>query len=168
MSTLLEIRRSDLARHQVATSCSAMFRLPSHSQLQAASHCSANAYKSLTTQGAKKKAQSPIESRSMPARNLRRIHAGNTSASKLTRASSNTDQHKPNDALNRHRSRSRIGPIRPRLRALALRGCLLLVPVAVVVTQASGKPSQQQAHTPQQCVVIRSPHRRGRAVPAAL
>src|SRR5262245_28883874 len=70
MSTLLEFRRSDLnfARHQVATSCSAMFRSPSHSQLQAASHCSANAHKSLTTQGAKN-AQAPTHSRSVPARN---------------------------------------------------------------------------------------------------
>ena len=70
MSTLLEIRRwyLNFARHQVATSCSAMFRSPSHSQLQAASHCSANAHNSLTTQGAKN-AQSPIYSRSMPARN---------------------------------------------------------------------------------------------------
>src|SRR5262245_56561945 len=50
---------SQLARHQVATSCSAMFLSPSQSQLQAASHCSANAHKSLTTQGAKN-AQSPI------------------------------------------------------------------------------------------------------------
>ena len=68
MSTLLEIRRSELARHQVATSCSARFRSPSHSQLQAASHCSADAHKLLTTQGAEI-AQSPIHSRSMPARN---------------------------------------------------------------------------------------------------
>src|SRR5262245_30727484 len=72
LSALLEIRRSDplistFARHQVATSCSAMLRTSSHSQLQAASHCSANAHKSLTTQGAKN-AQSPIYSRSMPAR----------------------------------------------------------------------------------------------------
>lgn len=68
MSTLLGIRRSDLARHQVATSCSTMFRSPSHSQLQAASHCSADAHKLLTTQGAEI-AQSPIYSRFMPARN---------------------------------------------------------------------------------------------------
>src|SRR5215510_11018992 len=95
MSTLLEIRRwyLNFARHQVATSCSAMFRSPSHSQLQAASHCSANAHKSLTTQGAKN-GQSPIYSRSMPARNgCVELTPENASANSLTRASPNTGQH---------------------------------------------------------------------------
>src|SRR5262245_27504744 len=44
----------------------------------------------------------------------------------------------------RHRSRKRIDPIRPRFLALALPGRLLFLPAAVVVTQASGRLSQQQ------------------------
>jgi hypothetical protein len=51
MSTLLGIRRSNLARHQVATSCSTMFRSPSLAT-PGCSHCSADAHKLLTTQGA--------------------------------------------------------------------------------------------------------------------
>jgi hypothetical protein len=41
---------------------------------------------------------------------LCRTRAGNVSASSLARASSNTGQHKPSDAVNLQRSRSRIAP----------------------------------------------------------